>query len=82
MLIAMIEKFTRVCGKAQGYLGLPVRDMKTPDGYPAMITAWTPTPAELEALNNGANVNVICIGTVPQPMRVEVGIPEGYTDRN
>lgn len=80
MLIAMIEKFTRVCGKAQGYLGLPIRDMRTPDGYPMMVTAWTPTPAELEALNNGANVNVIIMGVVPQPMRVEVGIPEGYVD--
>lgn len=79
MIIARIEGATRVCGKAQGYLGLPVRDM-TLEGFPVMVTAWTPTPAELEALNNGANVTVIIVGNAPPPMRVEVGIPENLRD--
>lgn len=81
MIIAMIEGWHRVCGKAQGYLGLPVRDMVTHDGYPVMVTAWTPTPAEIEAINNGANINVIQVGVSPQPLRVEIGIPDGYTDK-
>ena len=80
MIIAMIEGAKRICGKSQGYIVLPVREMNTAQGLPAMVTAWTPTPAELEALNNGANVNVIILGITPAPMRVEVGIPEGYTD--
>lgn len=80
MIAAMIEGVTRVPGRAQGFGDLPIRDMKEPTGHPVMVTAWTPTPAELEALNNGANVNVIIVGVTPQPMRVEIGIPEGYTD--
>jgi hypothetical protein len=56
MLIAMIEGVTRVCGESQGYQ------------LPAMTTAWTPTPAELEALNRGASVYVRILGRVgPDP---------------
>lgn len=61
MIIAHIEGATRICGKAQGYLGLPLRDELIRDtvngeGTPAMVTAWTPTPDELAALNAGASV--------------------------
>jgi hypothetical protein len=56
MIIAHIEGATRICGKAQGYLGLPLRDELINDSVngeatPAMVTAWTPTPEELAALN-------------------------------
>lgn len=76
MIAAMIEGVTRVCGKAQGYLGLPVRD-ELSGTWPCMVTAWTPSPAELTALNAGASVNVLILGTSPPPMKVEVGpVPE------
>lgn len=78
MLIAMIEGATRVCGKSQGYLGLPIRDEVIEDrvngaGTPCMVTAWTPTPEELAAIARGANIHVRILGNVPSPMLVEVG---------
>lgn len=78
MIIAHIEGATRICGKAQGYLGLPLRDELISDtvngeGTPAMVTAWTPTPEELAALNSGASVHVRILGTTPPPMMVLVG---------
>ncbi|MBA9070250.1 hypothetical protein FHR71_004016 [Methylobacterium sp. RAS18] len=48
MQIGRIEGCTRVLGKSQGYLGLPIRDEVitcTVGGpkTPAMTTAWLPT---------------------------------------
>jgi hypothetical protein len=74
----MIRDHTRVVGKSQGYLGLPLRDVlincsvNGPD-TPAMETAWFPTPAELAALNAGAPVLVRILGSAPPPMSVETG---------
>lgn len=83
MIIAMIKGATRICGKAQGYLGLPVRDMviidkATGQETPAMHTAWTPTPDELDRLNKGANIIVSSLGTIPVPMMltVDTDLPE------
>lgn len=78
MIIAHIEGATRICGKAQGYLGLPLRDELINDTVngettPAMVTAWTPTPEELAELNRGASVHVRILGSVPPPMMVLVG---------
>lgn len=78
MLIAMISGATRVAGKSQGFLGLPIRDEVIHErvigpGTPIMTTAWTPTPEELALLNAGANVHVRICGDVPAPMMVEVG---------
>lgn len=82
MQIGHIENATRVIGKGQGYKGLPVRDdlvfcpINGPD-TPIMITAWLPTPKELEALNAGAAVHVRILGNIHPPILVEVGpIPE------
>lgn len=80
MIAAMIEGMTRVCGKAQGYLGLPLRDEVidsdvTGPNTPCMVTAWEPTPSELERLNAGAKVHIRIIGTTPAPMMVTVGAP-------
>lgn len=77
MIIAMIKHYTRICGKAQGYLGLPVRDIVINEkvngpGTPAMEIAWTPMPDELERLNKGANVIVRILGTSPPPMMLKV----------
>lgn len=78
----MIKGHTRVAGKSQGYLGLPIRDVRincSVNGLdtPAMETAWFPTPAELAALNAGAPVLVRILGQVPPPMMIETGdLPE------
>jgi hypothetical protein len=73
---------TRVLGKSQGYAGLPLRDETincsvSGPGTPSMVTAWHPTPKELEALNAGAPVHVRILGTSHPPIMVDVGeIPE------
>ena len=82
MQIGRVAGATRVLGKSQGYMGLPIRDEVINctvggEGTPCMVTAWHPTPAELEAINAGAPVHVRLIGTGHPPIMVEVGeIPE------
>lgn len=78
MMIGHVDGATRICGKAQGYLGLPLRDelitcTVSGEATLAMVTAWQPTPEELEALNCGASVHVRILGTTPPPMMVDVG---------
>lgn len=77
MQIGMIENATRVLGKSQGYLGLPLRDeisrCRVNGDCPAMVTAWHPSPDELVALNAGAAVHVRILGTAHPPMIVEIG---------
>ena len=78
MLIARIENCTRVLGKAQGFLGLPIRDdliseRVLGDNVPCMTTAWEPTPDELSALNAGAKVQLRVVGTQHPPVMLEVG---------
>ncbi|MDJ1632687.1 hypothetical protein [Rhizobium rhizogenes] len=78
MQIAMIEGATRIIGKSQGYLGLPIRDEAINctvggDGTPCMVTAWQPTPDELVRLNAGASVHLRLLGTAHPPVMVEVG---------
>jgi len=42
-----------------------------------MVTAWLPTPKELDALNKGAPVHVRIFGRAHPPIMVEVGdVPE------
>lgn len=79
---AMITGTTRVLGKSQGYMGLPIRDaiLEFTIGdeiskQPTMTSAWTPTPKELEALNAGANIEVTILGTGHPPLLVAVGKP-------
>lgn len=80
MIISMIEGHTRICGKSQGYLGLPVRDEPAEVmGNPCTImhTAWEPTPEELEKLNKGAKIIISIVNfdplPLPSPMNVNVG---------
>lgn len=84
MLIKHIEGATRILGKSQGYIGLPLRDVLIKctvggEGTPAMETAWEPTPAELARLITGAPVILRVVGTAHPPVMIEVGdvIPEG-----
>lgn len=78
MQIGMVEGATRILGKSQGYLGLPVRDellncSVNGEGTPAMTTAWFPTPDEIAAIVAGAPVHVRILGTAHPPIMVEVG---------
>ena len=73
-----IKGCTRTVGKAQGYQGLPIRDELTLDVVPGeetpvMVTAWQPTPAELQALVKGANIYVHIYGRTHPPIRLTVG---------
>jgi len=77
MIIAMIEGCTRIIGKSQGYLGLPLRDgvvnCSVNGPTAAMETAWEPTPDELAKLNAGAPVILRVLGTQHPPVYLDVG---------
>lgn len=78
MQIGRIPGATRVVGKQQGYLGLPLRDELINDSVngertPSMVTAWIPMPKELEQLAAGAAVYVRILGNAPPPMMIGVG---------
>jgi hypothetical protein len=75
MQIGMIEGATRVIGKSQGYMGLPLKDFVYQDGTPAMESVWFPTPKELEALALGAPVVLQVLGTGHPPVSLSVGNP-------
>ena len=72
MIALMIDKATRVLGKSQGYLGLPVRDEIQENGTAIMVSSWEPTPLELERLNAGASVKIQLMGRQHPPIRVDV----------
>lgn len=78
MQIGRISGCTRVLGKAQGYLGLPLRDIVINDtvngpATPAMETAWLPTPDEITAINAGAPVILRVLGTGHPPVMLYTG---------
>jgi hypothetical protein len=80
MLVGRISGTTRVIGKSQGYLGLPLRDVRVSDsvngpGAPAMETAWLPTPEEISRIVAGAPVILRVLGTAHPPVMLEVGAP-------
>lgn len=85
MQIGRIEGTTRVLGKCQGYLGLPLRDVKvncTVGGpsTPAMETAWLPTPDEIARIASGAPIILRVLGEAHPPVMVEVGQPPAGDD--
>lgn len=78
MHIGRIEGATRVIGKSQGYLGLPLKDVTINctvggEDTPAMETAWLPTPEEIAAIVVGAPVILRVLGTAHPPVMVSVG---------
>lgn len=78
MMIKHIEGATRVLGKSQGYLGLPLRDEMVNctvggEETPSMVTAWEPTPDEIARIAAGAPVYLRVIGTAHPPVMIEVG---------
>jgi len=74
MIALRVEGTTRVLGKQQGYLGLPIKDEVLEDGVEVMTSSWEPTPIELEHLNNGAPIRVQLVGVLHPPIKVEVGV--------
>lgn len=80
MLIAAVEGATRVLGKPldwdeskNGRCGaLPICDIMTPDGLPVMVSAWTPTPDELDRLNRGEPVYLWVYGHMHPPVALTV----------
>lgn len=79
MQAGRIESATRVMGSGQAeYTGLPIRDEVIDCGaplgeVPAMRSAWLPTPSEIAAINAGASVHLVILGTVHPPVMVTVG---------
>lgn len=73
MISKAIEGATRRIGKAQGYLGLALRDTATIDGNPVMVSAWEPTPAEIAKIVAGAPIYLWVYGTGHPPVMLTVG---------
>ncbi|MBX4883981.1 hypothetical protein HJA90_10345 [Rhizobium bangladeshense] len=78
MQVGMIKGHTRIIGKSQGYIGLPLRDIAinstvTGADTPAMESAWIADPAEIAAIAAGAPIILRVIGTVHPPVMVYVG---------
>lgn len=79
MIIKMIDGFSRVFGAPADWDGkdttcgaLPVRDVHTPEG-PFMVSAWEPTPAELEAIQRGETVKLWIRGSGHPVVALTVG---------
>jgi hypothetical protein len=77
-LIKRIEGATRVLGKDQGYIPLPVRDRRVIDQATGkevneLAIAFELTPLEMEGLINGMTLYVSMYAITPPPVRVYVG---------
>lgn len=74
MITKMIAGATRVLGKAQGYLGLPIRDEPFEDTQtgttPTMVSAWEPTPEEAAHIAAGGTIYVRIMGTRHPPIMI------------
>lgn len=77
MLIKRIDGATRVLGKSQGYRGLPVLDHDADDGTHMMMSAWEPTPEEIQKIVAGAPIYLTVVGFAHPPVMLSVGaVPE------
>jgi len=80
MLPARIEGSTRTLGKPANWddqqngkcAGLAIRD-EMHGGLPYMVSAYTPTPEEIEALKAGASIHLYINGVVHPPVMLTVG---------
>lgn len=80
MIIKRIAGATRTIGQSQGYLGLPLRDeiREVSIGGEiarchAMVTAWEPTPDEIERIKSGAPIYLCVLGNMHPPVMLNVG---------
>lgn len=78
MEIGRIQGCTRIIGRAQGYFGLPLRDIVIDDtvtgpNTPAMETAWLPTPDEIAAIAAGAPIILRVVGSGHPPVMIYTG---------
>ena len=78
MLIGRPEGATRVVGRSQGYLGLPILDKEIVDPvsgelFNVMTTSWIPTGKEIEAIVAGAPIHVHIFGSTHPPIYLDVG---------
>lgn len=83
MLIKRITGFTRVLNKPDNWDqiapntpcgALPIRDENI-DGARFMVSAWEPTPEELERLNKGASVELYINAAQHPVCKVAIGQP-------
>lgn len=86
MLPKQIEGATRTIGESQGYIGLPLRDERIAcavngEATPCMLTAWQPSPEEIEAQRAGAPVMLRVFGTQHPPVMVYVETPAANPGR-
>jgi hypothetical protein len=79
MIVKYIEGFTRALGAPADWDGkdtlcgvLPVRDVVHPEGN-FMVSAWEPSPDELEALRRGETVKPWVRGTGHPVVGISVG---------
>lgn len=87
MIPRRIDGATRYLGAPKGWEPardadcsyLAILDVKTNDGAPVMLSAWEPTPTELQALNAGAPVYLQVRGTRHPP--VNVWVPEALSQQ-
>lgn len=75
MIIAHIEGATRVLGPPVGspeVKPLAIRDVVYTDGTRGVMSAWTPTPEEVNAILNGEPIYLCIFGTNMPPAFVGV----------
>lgn len=80
MQVKKIEGCTRVIGEAQGYIGLPLRDILINDSVtgadtPAMESEWEPDAVERELIASGASLILRVVGKGHPPVMISVGDP-------
>jgi hypothetical protein len=57
--------------------GLPIRDEPTTAG-PGMVSAWFPTPEEIQRIVEGAPIYLTVLGQVHPPVSMGVGPRPGF----
>lgn len=76
MDIVDFEGHTRILGEAQGFRGLPIKDIHYVDEnenrIPAMLSVWKPTEEELMHLMYGGYIMLSVMGTVHPPVKIDV----------